>query len=79
MNTVSKAAVRCRSAVLPYWKTISCGCAAVGAPNGSQMVVGERRGPREHAEQMGISLAEELLDGGARDILREVYQGQPPA
>ena len=51
----------------------------VGAPDGSQMVVGERRGPREQAEQMGISLAEELLDGGARDILREVYQGQPPA
>lgn len=51
----------------------------VGAPDGSQMVAGERRGPRDQAEQMGISLAEELLDGGARDILREVYQGQPPA
>ena len=51
----------------------------VGSPDGEQMVVGERRGPREQAEQMGISLAEELLDGGARDILREVYQGQPPA
>ncbi len=51
----------------------------VGSPDGSQMVVGERRGPRDHAETMGISLAEELLDGGARDILREVYQGQPPA
>lgn len=50
----------------------------VGAPDGSQMVAGERRGPRDQAEQMGISLAEELLDGGARDILREVYQGQPP-
>ncbi|EJL87666.1 porphobilinogen deaminase [Pantoea sp. GM01] len=51
----------------------------VGSPDGNQMVVGERRGPRDQAEQMGISLAEELLDGGARDILREVYQGQPPA
>ena len=50
----------------------------VGSPDGSQMVVGERRGPRDHAERMGVSLAEELLDGGARDILREVYQGQPP-
>lgn len=51
----------------------------VGSPDGHQMVIGERRGPRDQAEQMGISLAEELLDGGARDILREVYQGQPPA
>ncbi len=51
----------------------------VGSPDGNQMVVGERRGPRDQAEQMGISLAEELLEGGARDILREVYQGQPPA
>ncbi len=51
----------------------------VGSPDGQQMVVGERRGPRENAVQMGISLAEELLDGGARDILRDVYQGQTPA
>lgn len=51
----------------------------VGAPDGSQMVMGERRGPRDQALQMGISLAEELLNAGARDILRDVYQGQPPA
>ncbi|MBK0096888.1 hydroxymethylbilane synthase [Erwinia sp. S63] len=51
----------------------------VGSPDGQQIVVGERRGPRENAVQMGISLAEELLDGGARDILRDVYQGQTPA
>lgn len=51
----------------------------VGSPDGHHMVVGERRGPRENAVQMGISLAEELLDGGARDILRDVYQGQTPA
>ncbi len=50
----------------------------VGAPDGSVMVRGERRGPRAEAEAMGISLAEELLGKGARDILREVYQGQPP-
>ncbi|WP_312240912.1 hydroxymethylbilane synthase [Pantoea sp.] len=50
----------------------------VGSPDGSAMVSGERRGPRDQAEQMGISLAEELLDRGARDILREVYQGNPP-
>ncbi|MDO6409110.1 hydroxymethylbilane synthase [Pantoea phytobeneficialis] len=51
----------------------------VGSPDGSQMITGERRGSRDQAEQMGISLAEELLENGAREILREVYQGQPPA
>jgi len=51
----------------------------VGSPDGSQMICGERRGPRSEAEQMGISLAEELLDKGAREILAEVYQGNPPA
>lgn len=51
----------------------------VGAPDGSRMICGERRGPRDEAEQMGISLAEELLDKGAREILAEVYQGNPPA
>ncbi|MDZ7279888.1 hydroxymethylbilane synthase [Pantoea eucrina] len=50
----------------------------VGSPDGHQMVVGERRGPRDQAEQMGISLADELLNGGAREILHDVYQGQPP-
>jgi len=50
----------------------------VGSPDGHQMVVGERRGPRDQAEHMGISLADELLNGGAREILHEVYQGQPP-
>lgn len=50
----------------------------VGAPDGSLMVRGERRGPRADAEAMGISLAEELLSNGAREILRDVYQGQPP-
>ncbi|NIF24541.1 MULTISPECIES: hydroxymethylbilane synthase [Pantoea] len=51
----------------------------VGSPDGSKMISGERRGTRQQAEQMGISLAEELLNNGAREILREVYQGQPPA
>ncbi|MDR7345565.1 hydroxymethylbilane synthase [Pantoea alhagi] len=51
----------------------------VGAPDGTVMIRGERRGPRSQAEQLGISLADELLHNGARDILREVYQGNPPA
>ncbi|MGP3229540.1 hydroxymethylbilane synthase [Serratia bockelmannii] len=53
--------------------------ALVGAPDGSQMVRGERRGPVAEAERMGVELAEELLARGAREILREVYQGNPPA
>ncbi|MBV4369068.1 hydroxymethylbilane synthase [Erwinia phyllosphaerae] len=50
----------------------------VGSPDGSKMIRGERRGPREDAEKMGISLAEELLSNGAREILAEVYKGNPP-
>ncbi|MCK7269741.1 hydroxymethylbilane synthase [Enterobacter cloacae] len=53
--------------------------ALVGAPDGSQMVRGERRGKPQDAEQLGVSLAEELLDNGAREILADVYDGEPPA
>lgn len=52
--------------------------ALVGAPDGSQMVRGERRGPAEDAEKLGISLAEELLNNGAREILADVYHGEAP-
>lgn len=52
--------------------------ALVGAPDGSQMVRGERRGPAEDAEKLGISLAEELLNNGARAILTDVYNGEAP-
>jgi hydroxymethylbilane synthase len=51
--------------------------ALVGAPDGSQMVRGERRGQPEDAEQLGVSLAEELLDNGAREILADVYAEKP--
>ncbi|GLR07397.1 hydroxymethylbilane synthase [Mixta theicola] len=51
----------------------------VGSPDGTAMIRGERRGPRGQAEQLGISLADELLQNGAREILRDVYQGNPPA
>jgi hydroxymethylbilane synthase len=53
--------------------------ALVGAPDGSEIVRGERHGSAADAEQMGIELAEELLSRGAREILAEVYQGNPPA
>ncbi len=36
-------------------------------------------GAPQNAEQMGISLAEELLNNGAREILAEVYNGDAPA
>jgi hypothetical protein len=51
--------------------------ALVGAPDGSQMVRGERRGPAEDAEALGVSLAEELLDNGARDILAAFMMEKP--
>ena len=52
--------------------------ALVGAPDGSQVVRGERRGQPEDAERLGVSLAEELLDNGARGILAAVYAGEAP-
>jgi len=51
----------------------------VGAPDGSTMIRGERRGQPEDALKMGISLAEELLDNGARAILADIYNGEAPA
>ncbi|RJT22345.1 hydroxymethylbilane synthase [Buttiauxella izardii] len=53
--------------------------ALVGAPDGSVLVRGERRGKPADAETMGVSLAEELLDKGAREILAAVYDGDAPA
>ncbi|QHQ18095.1 hydroxymethylbilane synthase [Pectobacterium parmentieri] len=49
--------------------------ALVGAPDGSQMIVGERKGSVVDAEKIGIALAEELLAKGANAILQAVYQG----
>lgn len=43
--------------------------ALVGAPDGSQIVRGERRGHPDQAQAMGIALADELLASGAREIL----------
>lgn len=53
--------------------------ALVGAPDGSRIVRGERRGAPQDANQLGVSLAEELLNHGAREILADVYQGDGPA
>lgn len=52
--------------------------ALVGKPDGTLIIRGERRGPRAKAAELGVSLAEELLERGAREILEDVYQGQTP-
>ncbi|MCG8157038.1 hydroxymethylbilane synthase [Brenneria goodwinii] len=51
--------------------------ALVGSPDGSKIITGERRGFASDAEQIGITLAEELLAKGAREILQAVYQDIP--
>lgn len=53
--------------------------ALVGAPDGSVIIRGERLVSPSEANQAGVSLAEELLERGAREILADVYQGNPPA
>jgi hydroxymethylbilane synthase len=47
--------------------------ALVGDPDGTEIVMGERRGPASAAEQLGLDLAEELLAKGADAILHRVY------
>lgn len=45
----------------------------VGKPDGSLMLRAEVKGKAEHAESLGIALAEDLLAQGADKILAEVY------
>jgi hydroxymethylbilane synthase len=45
----------------------------VGSPDGTRVLRGDIRGKAEDAEELGISLAKELLDQGAGDILDDVY------
>jgi hydroxymethylbilane synthase len=45
----------------------------VGTVDGSEIVRGEIRGPEAAADQLGRTLAEELLEHGAARILRELY------
>ncbi|ELI5733336.1 hydroxymethylbilane synthase [Vibrio fluvialis] len=47
--------------------------ALVGEPDGSHIVRGEIRGPRQDAERLGVELANQLLANGARDILTKLY------
>jgi hydroxymethylbilane synthase len=45
----------------------------VGTVDGSEIVRAEIRGPEAEAEQLGRTVAEELLEHGAAEILRELY------
>lgn len=46
----------------------------VGRPDGSQMLVSEKRAAKADAEALGIAVAKELIAQGAADILRAVYE-----
>ncbi|MEC6824516.1 hydroxymethylbilane synthase [Photobacterium piscicola] len=47
--------------------------ALVGEPDGSIIVRAEISGPIENAEQLGLTLADELLANGAKEILDRLY------
>ncbi len=49
----------------------------VASTDGKTVVAGERRGRPDEAEAMGVSLAEELLGRGAREILDGLMGRQP--
>lgn len=46
----------------------------VGQPDASEIIRGEISGPASEAEQLGISLADDLLARGAKAILTALYQ-----
>ncbi|MDO6685660.1 MULTISPECIES: hydroxymethylbilane synthase [unclassified Agarivorans] len=48
----------------------------VGAVDGSKVIEKQIRGASSDAEQLGLNLAEQLLDAGAAPILQAVYQQQ---
>lgn len=45
----------------------------VGEPDGSQIIRGEIAGPPENAEELGVVLADDLLNRGADKILETLY------
>jgi len=50
----------------------------VGSTDGKRLIKHHVEGPIEHAESIGIELAQILLDKGAKEILDEVYQRSGP-
>jgi hydroxymethylbilane synthase len=59
------------------YATVSLGrvhiLAIVAAPDGTQVIRAEAEGPAAEAAQLGATLAADLLDRGARQILQAVY------
>jgi hydroxymethylbilane synthase len=51
----------------------------VGNLDGTILIRGSRQGDGLSAEALGVDLAEELLDRGAREILEEVYRFMAPS
>jgi len=45
----------------------------VGTVDGSEIIRAEIRGPRDQADALGTALADELLEHGAKEILKELY------
>jgi hydroxymethylbilane synthase len=45
----------------------------VGSVDGKQIIRKEIRGHRDNAQQLGLTLAEQLLDCGAQKILADIY------
>ncbi len=50
----------------------------VASPDGKTFVKDSVTGPKENCEKLGVELAERLLKMGAYDILKELYQVNPP-
>lgn len=50
--------------------------ALVGEPDGSKIIQGDISGHRSEAEQLGITLADDLLSRGAKEILDKLYEAE---
>ncbi len=50
----------------------------VGQPDASVLLYAEKRAPKEHAEALGVAVAEDLLAQGAGEILAVLYAQETP-
>jgi len=50
--------------------------ALVGEPDGSEIIIGDVSGHRSEAEQLGTTLADDLLSRGAKEILEKLYNAE---
>jgi len=50
--------------------------ALVGEPDGSKIIAGDISGHRSNGEQLGITLADDLLSRGAKEILDKLYTAE---